>query len=160
MAAADFSGRVVTVIDGDTVRVLTSKRIIKVRLYGIDCPEKKQPFGKEAKKALRQRVFGKVVNFQERDKARDGLAVAVLMTPDGRDVNRELVQAGSCWALEDHVADYAKDMQEAREARRGLWQDPNPISPENWRRIKQRKGKAEKLPVIPGEIGTEPPTEF
>ena len=159
-AAADFSGRVVGVIDGHTVRVLSGKRIVKVRLYGIDCPAKKQPYGKQSKKALRQLVFGKVVTIREKETDGGGRPAAVVLAQDGHDVNRALVKAGWCWAYEKHSPDYSKEMQEAREAKRGLWQDPNPIRPEDWRQMKQRKMKPERSPRIPGEIGTEPPMEF
>ena len=155
---ADFSGRVVSVIDGNSIRVLSGKRIVKVLLHGIDCPAKKQPYGKQAKKVLSQIIFGKVVTIQEKKPGRKGQLAAVVLTQDGREVNRELVQAGWCWADEDYSTDYSKEMQEAREAKRGLWQDPNPIRPEDWRKARQRKLKPEQFPIRP-QIDGEPPLE-
>lgn len=159
LVLADFSGRNVTVIDGNTIRVLSGKRIVTVRLHGIDCPAKKQPYGKQAKKALRKLIFGKVVTIQGKTPARKSPLVAVVLTQDGREVNRELVQAGWCWADEDHSTDYIKEMQEAREAKRGLWQDPNPIRPEDWRIAQQRKLRPQDFPLRP-QVDGEPPMEF
>lgn len=158
-ALADFSGRVVSVIDGGTIRVLNGKRIVKVRLHGIDCPDKKQPYGKEAKKALRRVVFGTVVTIKEKEKGRDGRPLVVVLAPDGRDMNRELVKAGWCWADDEYSTDYAREMQEARDAKRGLWQDPNPVRPEDWRKAKRRKLKPGE-PLVPRQIEGEPPMEF
>ena len=156
---ADFSARTVSVVDSQTIRVLNGKRIVKVRLHGIDCPAKKQPYGKQAKKALRQFTFGKVVTIQEKTPGRKSPLVAVVLAQDGREVNRELVQAGWCWADENHSTDYSKEMQEAREAKRGLWQDPDPIRPEDWRIAQQRRKRPQDFPVRP-QVDGEPPMEF
>jgi endonuclease YncB( thermonuclease family) len=158
--AGEFSGRVVSVIDGGSIRVLNGKRVVKVRLYGIDCPETKQPYGKQAKKALSRVIFGKVITIKEKETDRGGRLVAVVLAQDGRDVNRGLVKAGWCWADEDSSSDYAKEMQEAREAKLGLWQDPHPIRPEDWRKAKKRKLNPEKLPIMPEKIEDGVPMEF
>ena len=158
LALADFSARDISVVDSQTIRVLNGKRIVTVRLYGIDCPAKKQPYGKQAKKALRQLVFGKIVTIQGKTPARKGPLVAVVLTQDGREVNRELVQAGWCWADDEYSTDYVKEMQEAREARRGLWQDPNPIRPEDWRNAQRRRLRPEDFPTRL-QIDGEPPLE-
>jgi micrococcal nuclease len=158
LALADFSGRDISVVDSQTIRVLNGKRLVTVRLYGVDCPAKKQPYGKQAKKALRGLVFGKVVTIQPKSLARKGPILGIVLTPDGREVNRELVLAGWCWADEDYATDYVKEMQEAREARRGLWQDPNPTRPEDWRGAHRRRLKPEDFPRLPHSEG-EPPLE-
>lgn len=159
LVLADFSGRVASVIDGNTIRVLSGKRIVTVRLHGVDCPAKKQPYGKQAKKALRKLIFGKVVTIQEKKPGRKSPLVAVVLTQDGHEVNRELVRAGWCWADEEYSTDYSKEMQEAREAKRGLWRDPNPIRPEDWRMAQQRKRRPQDFPVRP-QVDGEPPMEF
>jgi len=155
---ADFSARDISVVDSQTIRVLRGKRILTVRLHGIDCPAKKQPYGKQAKKALRQLTFGKAVTIQEKTPARKGPLVAVVLTQEGREVNRELVRAGWCWADEEYSTDYVKEMQEAREARRGLWQDPNPTRPEDWRNAHRQKLRPEDFPIRP-QSDIEPPLE-
>lgn len=155
---ADFSGRDVSVVDSQTIRVLDGKRLTTVRLYGVDCPVKKQPYGKQAKKVLRGLIFGKIVTIQPKSLARKGPILGIVLTPDGREVNRELVRAGWCWADEDYATDYVKEMQEARDARRGLWQDPNPTRPEDWRNAHRRKLRPEDFPRLPLS-GGEPPLE-
>jgi micrococcal nuclease len=61
--AADFSGRVVSVLDGDTIEVLHNHKAERIRLNGIDCPEKGQAYGKRSKQAASELVFGKDVTF-------------------------------------------------------------------------------------------------
>jgi len=94
-AFADFSGRVVGVTDGDTIKVLHNGRAEKIRLHGIDCPEKGQPFGSKAKQFTPELVFGKTVTVHVIDMDRYGRTVADVVLPDGRVLNRELVAAGA-----------------------------------------------------------------
>src|SRR5207245_7663620 len=92
--AADFSGRVVGITDGDTIKVMHNGRAEKIRLHGIDCPEKGQPFGTKAKEFTSAMVFGKTVTVRVTDTDRYGRTVADVILPDGRVLNRELVAAG------------------------------------------------------------------
>src|SRR5690348_692614 len=82
--AGDFSGRVVGVTDGDTIKVLHNGKAEKIRLYGIDCPEKGQPFGTRAKQFTLATVFEKEVTVQVKDTDKYGRTVADVMLPDGR----------------------------------------------------------------------------
>jgi hypothetical protein len=84
LLAEDFSGLVVGVSDGDTVRVLHDGREERVRLWGIDAPESKQPWGTRAKEFTGDLVFGKVVTVQVRDIDRYKRTVAEIILPDGR----------------------------------------------------------------------------
>ena len=95
--AADFSGRVVGVSDGDTIKVMHNGRAEKIRLHGIDCPEKAQPFGTRAKQFTSEMVFGKTVTLHVTDTDKYGRTVADVILPDGRSLNRELVAAGLAW---------------------------------------------------------------
>lgn len=141
-AFADFSGRVVGVSDGDTLRVLHSGKTEKIRLNGIDCPEKGQPFGTKAKQFTSAMVFGKEVTIQVKDTDKYERTVADVMLPDGRVLNRELVAAGLAWWYRKYSKNESLGQLEAdaRTARRGLWADPKPVPPWCWR--KQQKGKA------------------
>src|SRR5712692_1532752 len=94
-AFADFSGRVVGVTDGDTIKVMHNGKAEKIRLHGIDCPEKGQPFGTKAKQFTSEMVFGKTVTLHVTDMDRYGRTVADVVLPDGRVRNRELVAAGA-----------------------------------------------------------------
>ena len=96
-AFADFSGRVVGVSDGDTIKVMHNGRAEKIRLNGIDCPEKAQPFGTKAKQFTAAMVFGKDVTVQVKDADKYGRTVADVILSDGRNLNRELVAAGLAW---------------------------------------------------------------
>jgi len=99
--AADFSGPVVSVIDGDTIEVLHNNRAERIRLNGIDCPEKGQAYGKKAKQAASELVFGKVVTLQTNGKDKYGRTIADVLLPDGTNVNHELVKEGwCCWYQE------------------------------------------------------------
>lgn len=93
----DFSGSVVSFLDGDTIEVLNGHHTERIRLSGIDCPEKGQAFGTRAKQAASALVFGKEVTFQTHgcDKYKRTLADVILR--DGTNVNHELVKDGWCW---------------------------------------------------------------
>jgi len=95
---ADFSGQVVSVLDGDTIEILHNQHTERIRLNGIDCPEKGQAFGKRAKQAASELVFGKDVTLQTFGKDKYGRTIAdVFLPPDGINVNRLLVKDGWCW---------------------------------------------------------------
>src|SRR5258707_4198312 len=97
LLAEDYSGLVVGISDGDTVRVLHDGREERVRLWGIDAPEAKQPWGTRAKEFTGDLAFGKTVNVRVRDVDRYGRTVAEIILPDGRNLNREVFRAGLAW---------------------------------------------------------------
>ena len=88
-----FSGKVVKVSDGDTIQVMHEGKAEKIRLAGIDCPEKKQPFGQAAKKFTSTLVVQKIVTVQVETMDRYGRTVGEVILPDGRNLNKELVSA-------------------------------------------------------------------
>jgi endonuclease YncB( thermonuclease family) len=87
---------VIGVADGDTITVLHEKRPERIRLCGIDCPEKRQPFGKRAKQFTSELVFGKVVEIDPVDTDRYGRTVAFVRVEDIT-VNEELIKKGLGW---------------------------------------------------------------
>ena len=95
--AADFSGPVVLILDGDTVEVLHNSHPERIRLSGIDCPEKGQAYGQRAKQAASALVFGKEVTLQTHGKDKYGRTLADVLLPDGTNVNHALVKEGWCW---------------------------------------------------------------
>src|SRR5712691_7992763 len=103
--ATDFTGRVVGVADGDTIKVMHNGKAEKIRLHGIDCPEKAQPFGSKAKQFTSGMVFGKTVTVHVTDMDRYGRTVADVILPDGRVLNRELVAAGLAWWYRQYSRD-------------------------------------------------------
>ena len=147
VAAADIlHGRVVGVSDGDTVKVLdASNYLFKIRLMGIDAPEKKQPFGAKSKEHLSALVFNRQVSVEYSKKDKYGRTVGKI-TVDGVDANLEQVKAGLAWHYkryqrEQSVADrvaYSQAEEFARDEQRGLWIESEPTPPWDWRH--QRKG--------------------
>ncbi len=77
--AADFTGRVVGVTDGDTITVLHKGKGERIQLHGIDCPEKRQAFGKRAKQFTSTLVFGKTVTVHVLDRDRYGRTVGEVL---------------------------------------------------------------------------------
>jgi endonuclease YncB( thermonuclease family) len=134
--AETLEGKVVKIADGDTLTLLTSSnQQVKVRLAGIDTPERKQPFGNKAKQALAKLAFQKQVLVEVDTKDRYGRTVGVVFV-DGQNVNAELVRQGMAWVYRKYNKDKALYELEAkaREKELGLWLKENPIPPWEWRR--------------------------
>lgn len=145
MASANIiHGRVVGVFDGDSVTVIDSKKTqFKIRLAGIDAPEKAQAYGQKAKESLSDLVFGKQVDVEWSKQDRYGRTVGKIML-GGVDINLEQIKRGMAWhykeyeneqSLEDRVA-YAQSELQAQDKKMGLWRDPAPIQPEVFRQKK------------------------
>jgi len=134
--AGTFPGKVVAVTDGDTIKVMHQGRAERVRLAGVDCPEKHQAFGKKAKQFTADLAMGQEVNVIAQKKDRYGRTLGYVILPDGRNLNRELVQAGLAWWYRQFSSDSSLGEleAEARAARRGLWQDSHPVPPWEFRR--------------------------
>jgi endonuclease YncB( thermonuclease family) len=146
-ALADIHGRVVSVTDGDTVRILSAdKTEHRVRLTGIDAPERGQPFGTASRDHLSSLIAGKTVFVESSKTDRYGRILGKIIL-DGRDINLEQVQSGYAWwyryyADEQSPTDrklYGAAEVAAQQAGRGLWADPNPINPYDWRRSKRSR---------------------
>jgi len=141
-ASADsLEGVVVSVTDGDTITVLEGGRIQhKVRISSIDAPEKGQAFGARAQQALAKTVFRKLVTVEWSKRDRYGRLVAKILI-QGRDVGLEMVLAGLAWhyklyELEQTATDrqlYSSTELDARQRRAGLWSQPAPIPPWDFR---------------------------
>lgn len=136
-----FQARVVAVADGDTLTVLQDRQQIRIRLYGIDCPEKGQPFHARASRRTAELAQGRTVTVRTESRDRYGRLVAWVILPDGRSLNEILVAEGMAWHFRRYAPRERRLMQleqEARDARRGLWQDPAPVPPWEWRRHSHR----------------------
>ncbi len=154
----ELRGRVVSVADGDTITVLDSSNTQhKIRFNGVDAPESKQDFGQVSKRHLSDLVFGKdvVVRWAKIDKY--GRIIGTVMI-GSTNANLEQLRAGLAWYYKDYERDvppenrqtYAQAEAEARAGRRGLWQQPNPQPPWEF-----RHGSDESLPSIgPGSSAT------
>jgi micrococcal nuclease len=96
LATADFTGRVVEIIDGDTLEGLHNHHPERIRLNSIDCSEKGQAYGQKAKQATSALVFGKEVMLQTFGKDKYGRTLADVRLLDGTNVNHTLVKDGGC----------------------------------------------------------------
>jgi endonuclease YncB( thermonuclease family) len=139
--AEEFTGKIVSVSEGDLLTLLHKGKPERVRLHGIDCPERRQPFGKQAKRFTSQFVYGKTVTVTVFGLNRSGQAIGEVSLSDGRVLNQELLKAGLAWW--DRKSSDASNLgaleAEAREVKRGLWDDPNPIPPWKWRTAKKSR---------------------
>jgi len=137
-----WSGKVIGVADGDTITVLRDKQPQKIRLYGIDCSEKRQSFGKRAKQFTSQLVFGKVVEVEPVTMDRYGRTVAFVKVENVR-VNEELIKEGLAWIYVRYCklplcADWQGLQLAAQAEKRGLWVDSSHIPPWDFRRQKRK----------------------
>ena len=133
--AAEFGGRVVGVGDGDTLTVRTDDgRRVRVRLAGIDAPEHDQPYGAAATRSLTALALNRTVRVRRVAEDDYGRVVGAVFA-GGRDLDAEQVRRGMAWVYRRYARSrrlYALEA-EAKQARRGLWADPNPIPPWDWR---------------------------
>jgi hypothetical protein len=136
-------------MDGDTVELLENNQTTRVRLYGVDAPEKNQDYGTRARQFASDLAFGKNVQLIEKGKDRYGRVIGIILLPDGRSLNEELVRQGFAW----HYKEYAKDEAlaqlelDARQNRRGLWEMPNPTPPWEFRSQRRTGGATASAPA-------------
>lgn len=137
--ARDINCKVVGITDGDTINCLTKdKNQIKVRLNQIDAPEKNQAFGTAARQALSGYVFGKMVGLKTNGTDKYGRTIAEVFVGD-RNINKAMVADGYAWAYREYMSDneYASLETRARSDTKGLWSEPDPIYPSDFRRGKR-----------------------
>ncbi|MBL8377001.1 MAG: thermonuclease family protein [Burkholderiales bacterium] len=153
-AWADITGKVVAVADGDTITVLQGREQVKVRLSGIDAPERKQPFGERARANMSRLVFGKEVLVAGRKRDRFGSVVGRVLVasddckqadcPKTLDASLAQLKLGLAWhykRFEHEQPEYERGQYvfaegEARAKRAGLWQDADAVPPWVWRSSK------------------------
>lgn len=140
--ASEITGRVVAVLDGDTIKVLDSSNTqYRIRLSGVDAPEKKQAYGQVSKQSLSDMVYNKAVRVEWSKNDRYGRYVGKVIE-NGHDVNLEQVHRGMAWfyrkyqnelPLDDRLL-YLAAETEAKAHGWGLWNDNNPTPPWEFRR--------------------------
>jgi endonuclease YncB( thermonuclease family) len=140
-SSSTLFGKVISLNDGDTIKLLDSNNVqYKIRLAGIDAPEKKQAFGMRSKEHLSDLIFGKTVSVEwnKTDRYQRILGKVLL---NGTDINFEQIRAGFAWHYKQYQNEqsqtdrdsYAKSEVEARTRRIGLWYDSSPIPPWDFR---------------------------
>lgn len=145
--AASLLGEVVGISDGDTLTVLDNTNTQhKIRLSGIDAPEKAQPFGDRSKQSLAALTFRQQVTIEWDKRDRYRRIVGRVITPNGTDANLQQIKAGMAWHYKAYEREqpagerflYSEAEEAARKARIGLWQDAQPVPPWDYR--KQKRG--------------------
>lgn len=128
-----FSAKVIKISDGDTIVVLNGKEQTKVRLYGIDAPEKKQDYGQRSKQFLASLIAGQVVEVDPKGKDRYKRTLGIILYK-GQDINAQMVLNGYAWAYVKYSRIYVDQERLAHKKKLGLWQSSNPTPPWVWRK--------------------------
>ena len=152
LAQSILTGKVVAVSDGDTFTLLIEgNRQIKVRLHGIDCPEKSQDFGSRAKQFTSDAIFSSVIKVKVKTTDRYGRTIGIAMQSNGVVLNEALLSAGLAWHYKqyDNSQEYAALEEQARLNQLGLWSMPNPVAPWDFRRSKKNSSTSTSLRVTP-----------
>jgi len=129
---------VIRIIDGDTVEIMgEGTKPFKVRLMGIDAPERRQPYGKKSKQVLSDLIYKKIVRLVGSKKDRYGRTLSRLYVGE-IDVSAAMVEQGAAWVYRRYTSDPVlyKAEELAKETKRGLWALPDPMPPWKWRKKK------------------------
>lgn len=132
---AETKCKVVAILDGDTFNCLTAEnKQIKVRLKEIDAPEKKQDFGQASKQALSSLIYSQQVTVKAKATDKYGRYLGEVFVND-KNVNKLMVYNGFAWAYREYLddQDYLRLQELAKQQKLGLWQQPNPIYPSDFR---------------------------
>ncbi len=135
---SDNSGIVIGIIDGDTYDILTeTNKTLRIRMKGIDAPEKGMPYCNVAKKYLSSLCYGKRIKLDGNKKDRNGRIIAFSYLEDSTELSHEMVKAGLAWHYNKYSSDscLANLEIEARRFGLGLWKDKNPIAPLEIRKL-------------------------
>jgi endonuclease YncB( thermonuclease family) len=151
-----LEGLVVGVSDGDTMSILVESKEIRIRLYGVDCPELGQAFGKRAKKRVSELCYRQTVRVETKGHDRFKRMLGVVTLPDGRNLNRLVVEEGLAWWYQKYAPRDTRLAHleiKARKARRGLWSGEDPTAPWDFRKGKQKDvwlndGRAFRVPMV------------
>lgn len=150
LSAETLKGKVIFVADGDTVTIKTaSGGKEKIRLQGIDAPERDQSYGQESGKLLEKLVMNKTVTVKSKEHDEYNRLLGTVYQ-NGKNINLEMVKQGAAWHYKHYAPQYtelATAEEKARKARLGLWQEPNPTAPWNYRRAVKNGYKHAEQPA-------------
>lgn len=153
--AVVFTAKVIGVADGDTIKVLKNNRPLKIRLFGVDCPERAQAYGRKAKDFTTKLVVQKIVKIKVITKDKYGRTVAEVYTQDGRSLEHELLKAGYAWwfkryAPKAKLLSYLQDQAKAQ--KKGLWSAANPLAPWAFRQLSRAHQLAPRGHIPPKHL--------
>ncbi|EAX4621709.1 thermonuclease family protein [Salmonella enterica subsp. enterica] len=133
-----FKGKVIRVLDGDTIEVLQENKPVRVRLANIDAPEKKQAYGRWSTNQLKSLIAAQSVTVTYTQSDRYGRIIGRVFTTNGIEANQFMVNSGAAWVYERYnTDDELPALQlEAQKMKRGLWADSQPLPPWEWRHNK------------------------
>ena len=134
-----LKGKVLGFSDGDSITILTADFTqVKIRLHGIDCPEKSQDFGNKAKQFTADLCFGKTVKVEALDTDRCGRTIGMVTLPDGNVLNKELLKVGFAWHYKyfDQSNEFSELEETAKREKVGLWIHSNAVAPWEFRKVK------------------------
>lgn len=137
--AADFSARVVAVHEGDRLLLYHDGKQETIYLQDIDCPDPKQPYGAKAKRVTQAYVGGREVIVRNWRRGAQGRTTVEIILPDGRNLGHELLKEGFAWwrKMDSKEHSLGEIEQLVRAERKGLWADPHPIPPWQWKQAKK-----------------------
>lgn len=135
------NGKVVGISSGDTITVFDDRGPKKIRLYGIYCPVRGQAFGNRAKRFTSETVYRKSIDVYHLGVDRSGRIIGMVKV-NGATLNKEIIRAGMGWVYTPHCHElignkWQQSQKEANKAKRGLWIDPNPIPPWDFRKRRE-----------------------
>lgn len=144
LQAESFSGKVVGISDGDTITVLHENTPQKIRILGVDCPEKTQPFGTKAKDFAASIIFTETVYVDYDKRDRYGRILGNVFI-GGESLTEKLLESGLCWHYVQYSQDEALQAIEdrARERKIGVWSMKDPVPPWEFRRAKRLRNVQE-----------------
>jgi endonuclease YncB( thermonuclease family) len=140
-ALHSVKGRVVKIVDGDTYDLLLPDGTLRIRMEGIDAPEKGMAYYHAAKNYLGALCSGKVIRAEYQKTDRYGRCLAKSYLPDGTELSASMLAAGMAWHYKKYNQEAYLDRLErqARKARKGLWAESNPIAPWDYRKARRKK---------------------
>lgn len=153
LAESEITGKVVGIMDGDTIKIVTDSVQKKIRLYGIDCPEKNQAFGNKAKQFLSEIISGQNVKIIQEDVDRYGRIVGTVYF-NNRCINEEIIKNGYAWVYryyckKSFCTNWIEIENQSKSNGIGLWSQKNPIPPWEFRHnFKEKKSNTENNATI------------
>jgi micrococcal nuclease len=132
------SGKAIKIVDGDTFDLLTEeKKTLRIRMNGIDCPERKQDYYQAAKNALSNYIFNKEMSLVTNGHDRNKRVIATIFC-NGENINLAMIRSGYAWHYKKYSADtsFAEAEKQARLNKKGLWSMNNPVAPWEFRKTR------------------------
>ncbi len=131
-----ITGKVIKIYDGDTFRIDTKKmEEYKIRISDIDCPEKNQSYGIEAKNFLTKKILNKTVLIKNIKRDKYNRIIGLVIYDKNKDLGRDILESGFAWVWKfSKNVPYKRIESQARKKKIGLWKKNHPIDPYNWRK--------------------------